>query len=184
MSPEQCYGRNADLSRAHDAPGTLHHRQPLMQGRTRLDPCGCWRDLGQGGQVAGDFRVLAVVHAPYPLDPIAATATTGKAVPEIFYEIGDEGLRVSFAVCMGQSPMRRWPRCFKEPIIPLAITPRAMETRRLRREKTRWEGCIGQARTVGDVQGAYWTYRPPCARTELRARPSSRCRYARCSPVA
>ncbi len=131
------------MSRTHDAPGTLHHRQPLMQGRTRLDPCGCWRDLGQGGQVEGDFRVLAVVHAPYQLEHIAATATTGKAVPEIFCEIGDEGLRVSCAVCMGQGPMRRWPRCFKEPITALAVTPRSMETRRLRWEKARGEECIG-----------------------------------------
>jgi hypothetical protein len=37
---------------------------------------------------------LAVVHAPHQLDHIAATATTGKAVPEIFCAIDDEGLWV------------------------------------------------------------------------------------------
>jgi len=37
---------------------------------------------------------LAVVHAPHQLDHIAATATTGKAVPEIFSAIDDEGLWV------------------------------------------------------------------------------------------
>jgi len=34
MDPEQGDGRNADLGQAHDAPGTLHHRQALMQARS------------------------------------------------------------------------------------------------------------------------------------------------------
>lgn len=34
MDPEQDHGGNTDLGQAHDAPGTLHHRQPPMQART------------------------------------------------------------------------------------------------------------------------------------------------------
>ena len=34
MNPEQRHGRNADLGQAHDAPGTLHQRQALVQARS------------------------------------------------------------------------------------------------------------------------------------------------------
>jgi hypothetical protein len=31
MNPEQGHSRNADLGQAHDAPGTLHQRESLLQ---------------------------------------------------------------------------------------------------------------------------------------------------------
>jgi len=87
-NPEQRHGRNADLGQAHDALGTLHHRS------RRLGPCGPWQELGQRGQVAGEFRIWAVVHALHQRDPVAASAARSKAVPELFRRLDAEGLWV------------------------------------------------------------------------------------------
>ncbi len=43
MNPEQRHGRNADRVQTHDAPRTLHHRQPLLQAR--IDAVEAVQDL-------------------------------------------------------------------------------------------------------------------------------------------
>lgn len=70
MSPEQRYGRRADLVQTHDAPGTLHHRQPLMQARSDAVEAG--QDLALR-QARGKFP-LPILPDLFWIKPAAGIA--------------------------------------------------------------------------------------------------------------
>jgi hypothetical protein len=70
MNPEQRHGRNADLGQAHDAPGALHHRQPLRQARS--DAVKAIEDLAFR-QARGKFP-LPIVPRLCGIEPAAGLA--------------------------------------------------------------------------------------------------------------
>jgi hypothetical protein len=92
MSPEQRYGRNADLVQVHDAPGTLHHRQTLMQARSDAVEAG--QDLAFR-QARGKFPV-PILPDLFWIKP-AAGITDGTALG-IMEPDGDAPLEESRAL--------------------------------------------------------------------------------------